>query len=60
MKEFSKQQVDDMIKLRFGRLVTSPDHTAYATCKVLGKIFGVSGSQIHRLCRMRFEDEAFK
>ena len=44
MKDFTKQQVDDIIKLRFGRLVTSPNHTAYATYKVLGKIFGASGS----------------
>ena len=49
MKQFSEQQVDDIIKLKFGKLVDAPGHTSYVSNKILGKIFGVSGSQIRRL-----------
>ena len=46
VKHFSKQQVDDLIKLKFGRLVTSSDHVQYVSNETLGKIFGVSASKI--------------
>ena len=55
MKTFTEQQVDDLIKLKFGKLVTTPRHTSYASDRILGKIFGVSGSQIRRLYRARFD-----
>ena len=57
MKHFTEQQVDDLIKLKWGRLVDSPHQYAYATDATLGKIFGVSGSQIRRLYTRRFEAE---
>ena len=57
MKTFTEQQIDDLIKLKFGKLVATPKHTSYASDRVLGKIFGVSGSQIRRLYRARFERE---
>ena len=44
MKQFSEQQVDDLIKLKFGQLVTEYGHTSYASDLVLGKVFGVSAS----------------
>ena len=55
MKILTEQQVDDIIKLKFGKLVTTPKHTSFASDRVLGKIFGVSGSQIRRLYRARFD-----
>ena len=55
MKTFTEQQVDDLIKLKFGKLVTTPRHTSYASDRILGKIFDVSGSQIRRLYRARFD-----
>ena len=55
MKEFTEQQVDDILKLKFGAVVTSQPSTAYATNQALGKVFGVSGSQIRRLYMTRFE-----
>ena len=55
MKQFTEAQVDDLIKLRYGRLVTSADHTAYASNAALGKIFGISGSQVRRLYMARFQ-----
>ena len=51
MKEFTEQQIDDIIKLRYGQLVTTAKHTAHAPCNVIGKIFGVSGTKIIQLCQ---------
>ena len=55
MKEFSEQQVDDIIKLKFGKLVTEPGHKQYVANRILGQIFGVSASRIRRLYLARFE-----
>ena len=55
MKEFSEQQVDDIIKLKFGKLISELGHRQYVSNRVLGKIFGVSGSQIRKLYRARFD-----
>ena len=55
MKEFTKQQVDDIIKLKFGWLVTSAHHTSYVPNRVLGQLFSCSGSHIRRLYMARFE-----
>ena len=51
MKEFTKQQVDDIILMRYGTHVTTAQHTAYATYETLGKIFGVSRTRIMQLCQ---------
>ena len=56
VKEFSEQQIDDLIKLKFGSLVTSADHTQYASNACLGKIFGVSGAKIRELYTKRFRE----
>ena len=55
MKYFTPGQVDDIIKMRYGKLVDSANHTAYATYKKLGKVFGASGSKIYHLCKIRFD-----
>ena len=55
MKEFSDQQVDDILRLKYGRLVSEANHAAYATNATLGKIFKVSGGKIRQLCQERFE-----
>jgi len=46
MKHFTKEQVDDMIKLKFGQLVTSANNTSYVPNRVLGQLFGCSGSMV--------------
>ena len=58
VKKLTDSQVDDMIKLKYGRLVTSADHTAYLSNAALGKIFGISGSQVRRLYIARFQSIA--
>ena len=55
VKKLTEAQVDDLIKLRYGRLVTSADHTAYTSNATLGKIFGISSSQVRRLYLARFQ-----
>ena len=46
MKEFTDNQVDDILKLKFGKIVTSNDHTSYISNPILAKIFGVSANKI--------------
>ena len=41
MKRLTEAQVDDLLKLKFGKVVTEPGHTAYVSNAVLGKIFGI-------------------
>jgi hypothetical protein len=54
VKQFTEQQVDDLIKLKFGRLVTSEKNKQYVSNAVLGRIFGVSASKIRELYMSRF------
>ena len=60
VKKLSEQMVDDLIRLKFGKLVTSPAHTQYVSNATLGKIFGVSASQVRWLYMARFEAIADK
>ena len=55
MKLFTDQQVDDMIKLRWGSVVTQPDLPTLTTYKAIGKVFGISTSQTRKLIMTRFE-----
>ena len=54
MKQITEQQVDDLIKLKFGRLVTDVGHTSFVSNRILGKVFGMSGSKIRQLYLARF------
>ena len=36
VKHFTDKQVDDIIKLKFGRMVASADHVQYASNATLG------------------------
>ena len=49
MKEYTDQQIQDIIKLKFGKMVTSANHTSYISNRILGKLYGVSGSKVRRL-----------
>ena len=42
MKLFSDQQVEDMIKLRFGRVVDHPGCPTLTSYRAIGYVFGVS------------------
>ena len=55
MKRLTEAQVDDLLKLRYGKVVTEPGHTAFVSNAVLGKIFGCSRDHIRYICNARFE-----
>ena len=46
MKTFTNEQVDDIIKLKFGSMVAAENSKFYISNKILGKLFKVSGSKI--------------
>ena len=60
MKQFSEQQIDDILKLKFRAVVTSHPRTAYITNKALGQAFGVSASHIRKLYLKRFQQHQDK
>ena len=60
MKEISEAVVDDILRLKYGKVVEDGNHTAYATNATLGKIFKVSSSRIQKLCSQRFEKNTLK
>ena len=60
MKEFTKEMVDDIIRIRYGQMVSSARHVSFISCKDLGKVFKVSGAKIYQLCQQRFEKERQK
>ena len=60
MKEITEAVVDDILKLKYGKVVADANHTAYATNATLGKVFGMSSSKIQRLYAKRFEKNTLK
>lgn len=54
MKYYSETQVDDIIKLKFGDLVTAKAPRAYISDSVLAKIYKCSPSKIRSLYMSRF------
>ena len=55
VKQFTERQVDDIIRLKFGKMVTSADNVQYASNETLGKIYGVSSTKIRELYMQRFQ-----
>ena len=55
MKQISEEKLLDIMKLKFGKIVDEPGHTAYVSNKVLGKIFQVSRHAISNDIRLRYE-----
>ena len=49
VKKYTEQQVDAMIRLKFGRMVDSQYHTAYVSNALLGRLFKCSGSKVREL-----------
>ena len=46
VKHFSNDQVDSIIRMKFGRMVASQFHTSYLSNATLGRLFKCSGSHI--------------
>ena len=45
-----------MIKIKWGRLITNPNHPSYVAYSVIGKIYGIHGSSVQRLIMKRFDE----
>ena len=60
MKRLTEAQIDDLLKLKFGKIVTEPGHTAYVSNVVLGKIFGIPAGTVAWLQQVRFEQHRQK
>ena len=54
MKEFTEEQVDAIIRLKWGRLVQQADGPTLTSNAALGKVFGVSATKIRSLYMARF------
>ena len=48
-KNLTGKEVDFLIVLKFGRLVTTPDHVARLSNARIGKLLGMSGSTVRKL-----------
>ena len=56
MKFYSEQQVSDLIKLKYGQLVTTPHHCSFVSNRLLGKLFKCSASKVRQLYMQLFEE----
>ena len=54
MKQFTEAHVDDIIKLKFGKLVSTKAPRAYISDAVLAKIYKCSPAKIRQLYMARF------
>ena len=55
MKQFTEEQIDSLIRMKFGQLVYELPSMAYVSNRVLGKVFRASQSKIRRAYMERFE-----
>ena len=56
MKELTKEQIKDIVKLKFGADVQHGRNAIYTSNKVLGKLYNVSASKIRQLYKAHFEE----
>ena len=54
----TEEQIDQMIMVKYGKLVTNSENTAFVSNAVIGKIYGIDGSSVRRLYMKRFNDLA--
>ena len=45
MKQLTENQIDDIIRLKFGKMVNEYGHTSFVSDKLLGKLFKMSQNQ---------------
>ena len=60
MKTFTPKQVDDMIKLRYGRMVNNINAKSYTSFVAIAKIFGCSNEHVKQLMLKKFEQDKLK
>ena len=52
--KLTKEDIDNMILLKWGKPVTSIDNPAFLSNHIIGKIYGIDGSSVRRLYMKRF------
>ena len=52
---YSDLQVEAMIKLRYGRLVTDDNHPSFVSYGTIGRLFKCSASKVRQLIMDKFE-----
>ena len=52
--------MDDLIKVKLGKLVEEPGHLSYVSNPVLGKIFKIYKTKVRQLYMDRFEKNRLK
>ena len=57
MKVITEQQVDDIIKLKFGSATNIQPSKSFLSNRFLGKLFGISGSKVRQLYLTRLEQQ---
>ena len=45
----TSEDIDNMIMLKWGKKVDCPNHEAYLSNNIVGKVFGIDGSSVRRL-----------
>ena len=60
LQTITSEDVDNMILLKWGKPVESPDNAAYLSNKVIGKMYGIDGSSVRRLYMKRFAELSIK
>ena len=55
VKHFTEAQIDDLIKLKYGSLVTSANNKQFVSNAVLSKIFDISAHRVRELYMERFK-----
>ena len=49
LKTITSEDVDNMILLKWGNPVESPNNPAFLSNNVIGKVYGIDGSSVRRL-----------
>ena len=56
MKELPQNQIDDIIKLKWGHLASDATGPTYTSNAALSKVFNISASKVRQLYMERFEE----
>ena len=57
VKQFTDAQVDAIIRMKFGRIITSHFNTSFVSNKQLGRLVRCSASKIRELYLRRFAEQ---
>ena len=56
--DMTSERVEEMIMVKWGKLVHTPHEPSFVAYSAVGKIFGMDGSSVRRLVMHHFKDLA--